>query len=136
MRPLPALLLLLLLGGCRYTFWPLIPPEAPFPERVQVMGRLEPEGATARAVLQLRRWPEPDYLELRWYQGDTLIDERSIWVEMPQQLELTFPYAEGELHRLLVVVEGRPLLQLDLGEPNLPPPPAAPSPAPGAGSEN
>ncbi|HGY09595.1 MAG TPA: hypothetical protein ENK37_06035 [Oceanithermus profundus] len=129
-------LLLLGVAGCRYTFWPLIPPEQAYPERISINGTLEPEGDTARAVLQIRRWPEPDYLELRWYQGDALVGERSIWVEAPQPLELSFPYAEGTLHRLLVVVEGRPVLQLDLGEPSLPPPPAAPNPAPAEGSEN
>jgi len=136
MRRAWVLFLLVLLAGCRYTFWPLIPPEAAFPERVSVTGRLEPAGEAARAVLVVRRWPEPDYLELRWYAGDELVAERSLWVERPRRLELTFPYAEGALYRLLVVVEGRPLLQLDLGEPTLPPPPAAPSPAPGEGSKN
>ena len=134
MRPL--LLLLLLLGGCRYTFWPLIPPEAPFPDRVQVVGRLEPEDEAARAVLVVRRWPEPNYLELRWYADEDLVEERSLWVERPGVLEARFPAEAGCFHRLLVVVAGRPVLQLDLGEPTLPPPPAAPNPAPGEGSEN
>lgn len=136
MRPLSALLLLLLLGGCRYTFWPLVPPEAPFPDRVQVVGRLEPEDEAARAVLVVRRWPEPNYLELRWYADEELIEERSLWVETVGELEVRFPAEAGRFHRLLVVVAGRPVLQLDLGEPTLPPPPATPSPAPGEGSEN
>ena len=136
MRPLPALLLLLLLGGCRYTFWPLIPPEQTYPERVSITGTLEARGDVARAVLELRRWPEPDYLELRWFAGDELLEERSVWVERAGEMSFDFPYAGDALHRLLVIVNERPLLQLDLGEPSLPPPPAAPNPEPEAGSEN
>lgn len=136
MRPLPVLLLLLLLGGCRYTFWPLIPPEASYPERVSLSGELVEEEGRVVARLNLRRWPEPNYLELRWYAGDALVEARSIWVEAPGEVAVELPREEEAFYRLLVVVEGRPLLQLDLGEPSLPPPPAAPSPAPGEGSEN
>ncbi len=138
MRPTPVLLLvmLMLLSACRYTFWPLIPPEETYPERISITGALDPAGDVARVALDLRRWPEPNYLELKWLAGDHMVEERSLWVERPRKLELTFPYEEGRFYRLLVIVEGRLLLQLDLGAPSLPPPPAPPGQGPAAGSEN
>lgn len=129
-------MLLLALAGCRYTFWPLIPPEVPFPNRVAVSGTLEPKGSSVRAAIEVRRWPEPNYLELRWFKGDELAAERSVWIERPQRFEVTFPYTQGALYRLLLIAGNRPLLQLDLGEPNVPPPPSAPAPAPAEGSGN
>ena len=132
-----ALLLFALLfgaGGCRYTFWPLIPPEESYPERVSIGGELVREGEHAVARLHVRRWPEPDYLELRWYAGEALVKELSIWVEAPGEVVVTLPYEPETYHRLLVIVAGRPVLQLDLGAPNLPPPPSAPDQAPAEGS--
>ncbi len=132
-----ALLLFALLfgvGGCRYTFWPLIPPEESYPERVSIGGELVEEEGRVIARLNVRRWPEPDYLELRWYAGEELVEELSIWVEEPGGVEATLPYEPGAYYRLLVIVAGRPVLQLDLGVPNLPPPPSAPDQEPAADS--
>ena len=130
------MLLLLLLSGCRYTFWPLIPVEASYPERVSVSGELVEEEGRVVARLDVRRWPEPNYLELRWYAGDELIKELSIWVEKPRQVEVSLPYEPGNFYRLLVIVNGEPVVQLNLGQPNLPPPPSSPDREPAAGSGN
>ncbi|WP_457637159.1 hypothetical protein [Oceanithermus sp.] len=123
----------LLLSGCRYTFWPLIPPEAAYPERASLSGELVEQKDRVVAVINVRRWPEPDYLELRWYHGEELLKEASIWVEKPQKLKVELPYQGEGFYRLLLYSGGRPLLQLDLGEPSLPPPPASPGQEPGAG---
>ncbi len=127
------LLLLILLGGCRYTFWPLIPPQESYPPRVSLTGKLVEGEGQVTAVLQVRRWPEPDYLELRWYKGDELVEARSIWLEKAGEVKVELPREPDGFYRLLVLVQDRPVLQLDLGEPSLPPPPAAPGQEPGAG---
>ncbi len=129
---LALLLLALALGGCRYTFWPLIPQEEVYPERVSISGELQESDGAVTARLLVRRWPEANYLELRWYLEDKLVDERSIWLEKAKALTLQFPYHDQAAARLLVMVEGRPLLQLDLGNPSLPPPPTSPNPEPKA----
>lgn len=128
------LLLLLMLSGCRYTFWPLIPPEATYPERVSLGGELVEEEGRVVARLNVRRWPEPNYLEMRWYAGEELVKELSIWVEKPGEVMVELPYEKEGFYRLLVMVENKPVLQLDLGEPSLPPPPSSPDQEPAAGS--
>ncbi|WP_457630119.1 hypothetical protein [Oceanithermus sp.] len=130
------LLALLLLSGCRYTFWPLLPAEESYPQRVSISGRLVEEDGWVIAELRLRRWPEPDYLELRWYRGDELLKADSVWVEGPGTVSRRLPHPGDGFYRLLVLTGDRPLLQLDLGEPSLPPPPSSPDREPAAGSEN
>jgi hypothetical protein len=114
---------LLLLPACRYTFLPLDPGRATLPERFSVSGSLETieRGAVARLIV--RRMAEPAYLELRWYKGDQLFQERSIWVEKPGTYQARFERLDDGYYRLVVLVQNSPLLQLELGSPLLPPPP-------------
>ncbi len=115
------LLLFLLLGlsACRYTFLPLDPgrPPPPFPGFLQA--RLEPQGGVALLRLTVHRLERPDYLLLRWYREETLVLERALFLEAPGAYTYPLPLGEG-YHRLWLLWEGEPLLQLDLGEPSLP----------------
>lgn len=126
MNPWRFLLLgwLLLLPACRYTFVPLDPGRATLPNRFSVSGSLEATERGALARLTVRRIAEPAYLELRWYKGDQLFQERSIWVEQPGTFEARFDRLDEGYYRLVVLVQNSPLLQLELGSPLLPPPPA------------
>ncbi|WP_036200178.1 hypothetical protein [Meiothermus ruber] len=126
MNPWRLLLLgwLLLLPACRYTFVPLDPGRAALPNRFSVSGTLEATERGALARLTVRRLAEPAYLELRWYKGDQLFQERSIWVEKPGTYQARFERLDDGYYRLVVLVQNSPLLQLELGSPLLPPPPA------------
>ncbi len=121
----------LLLAACRYTFWPLIPPEVPFPQRFSAVGTLEAAGEVAAAHLNVRRVPEAGYLEARWYRDETLLLERSLFVEAPRTYALELPLGEPGLYRLVLVWREVPVLQLDLGTPQLPTPPETPGPGEG-----
>lgn len=110
--------------------------------------------------------PKPGYIELKWYREETLLAERSLWVEGPGKLEarlpLTAPPAENppptnnsaqpqppaaqpgnaaqnplppaqnlaapeqksDYYRLVVMLEGSAVLQLDMGTPSVPTAPA------------
>ncbi|AWR86613.1 hypothetical protein [Meiothermus taiwanensis] len=115
---------LLLLPACRYTFLPLDPGRATLPERFSLSGSLETIERGAVARLTVRRIAEPAYLELRWYKGDQLFQERSIWVEKPGTYQAQFERLDDGYYRLVVLVQNSPLLQLEVGTPLLPPPPA------------
>lgn len=119
----------LLLPGCRYTFLPLDPGRAALPDRTSLSGTLETTERGAVARLTVRRIAEPGYLELRWYKGDQLFQERSIWVEQPGTFEARFERLDDGYYRLMVLVQNSPVLQLEVGTPLLPPPPA---PLPGS----
>ncbi|MCS7069572.1 MAG: hypothetical protein RMK51_08365 [Meiothermus sp.] len=116
----------LLLPGCRYTFVPLDPGRAVLPDRVSLSGNLERIPGGALAKLTVRRLAEPGYLELRWYKGDQLFQERSVWVEKPGTYEARFDRLDEGYYRLMVLVQNSPVLQLELGTPFLPPSPAPP----------
>lgn len=126
---IPRLLLmgcLLLLAACRYTFLPLDPGRATLLERTSLSGSLEITAQGAVARLTVRRIAEPGYLELRWYKGDQLFQERSIWVEKPGVYQTEFERLDDGYYRLMVLVQNSPVLQLELGTPLLPPPPSPP----------
>ncbi len=118
-------LLAVLLTGCRYTFLPLVPERAEFPDRPRVSGSLLESGNEVLAKLVVRSLSKPGYLELKWYQEEVLLTEKSVWVEGPGGLEARFSRPNDGYYRLLVLSEGSVLLQLDLGAPNLPSPPGA-----------
>ncbi len=128
MKLLQVLLLgwLLFLPACRYTFLPLDPGRATLPERLSLSGSLETTERGAVAKLTVRRIAEPGYLELRWYKGDQLFQERSIWVEKPGTYLAQFERLDDGYYRLMVLVQNSPILQLELGTPLLPLPPAPP----------
>ncbi len=117
---------LLLLPACRYTFVPLDPGRATLPDRSSVTGTLETIERGAVVKLMVRRFAEPAYLELRWYKGDQLFQERSIWVERPGTFEAQFERLDDGYYRLIVLLQNSPILQLEVGTPLLPPPPTPP----------
>jgi hypothetical protein len=117
---------LLLLPACRFTFVPLDPGRAALPDRFSVTGTLVPTERGAIAKLTVRRIAEPGYLELRWFKGDRLFQERSIWVEAPGAFQAQFDRLDDGYYRLMVLVQNSPILQLDIGTPLLPTPPTPP----------
>jgi hypothetical protein len=117
------LLLGLLLVGCRYTFIPLDPGRTAFPERAVVSGSLEQVERGAVAKINVRRMPEANYLELRWFKEDQLYQEKSIWVEQAGTYEAKFDRFDDGYYRLLVVIKNSPYLQLEVGSPLVPQPP-------------
>lgn len=126
---IPRLLLmgcLLLLAACRYTFLPLDPGRATLPKRTSLSGSLEITAQGAVAKLTVRRIVEPGYLELRWYKGNQLFQERSIWVEKPGVYQTQFERLDDGYYRLIVLLQNSPVLQLEVGTPLLPPPPSLP----------
>ena len=118
-----SVLLLVLLGACTYTFIPLQPERQPFPERTNISGQLFEDGEEMLVRLEVRRIPQPGYLELRWYREDKVIAEKSLWAEGVGRLEVRLPYKPGVYHRVLVLSDKVPQLQLDIGTPALPKPP-------------
>ncbi len=118
---------LLLLPACRYTFLPLDPGRATLPDRFSVSGTLETIERGAVAKITVRRISEPSYLELRWYKGDQLFQERSIWVEKPGSYQAQFERLDDGYYRLMVLVQNSPILQFEIGTPLLPPPPTPPA---------
>ncbi|MBF6595468.1 MAG: hypothetical protein IVW51_13640 [Thermaceae bacterium] len=119
-------LVLVTLTGCRYTFVPLDPGKAAFPDRVMLTGTIKSVERGAEVKLVLRRMPEPGYLELRWYKDDQLFEEKSIWAEKPGEFEAHFDRIDDGYYRLIVSVKNSPLLQLEVGTPLLPTPPSLP----------
>lgn len=116
-----ALLLPLLLAACRYTFLPLDPGRPAAPERPFLTARLEAQGEESSLLLRVERLPRPGYLLLRWYREEELLQERALFLESPGLYRVRFPLGEG-YHRLVGLLEGVPLFQLDLGTPGLPDP--------------
>jgi hypothetical protein len=166
-RVLTTLVLLLALPSCRYTFLPLAPERVAFPDRPSIYGTLEPTEKEVVAKLEVRRMPKPGYIELKWYKEETLLAERSLWVEGPGKLEARLPLAASPAenpppsnntpqppavggaaqppasvpqnptapeqkpalegyYRLVVMLEGSALLQLDIGTPSVPTDPNPP----------
>ncbi len=124
------ILLVLLLAGCRYTFVPLDPGKPTFPQRPILNGTLERTDQGALLKLSVRRMPEPNYLELRWYKDDQLFQEKSIWVEQPGNFEANFDRLDDGYYRLTVSIQKSPYLQLELGTPLVPTQPVVPPPPP------
>ncbi|WP_169746301.1 hypothetical protein [Thermus filiformis] len=110
-----AVVWLLFLAGCRYTFLPL-DPGRPQAAGTWVVGKALPD----RAVLEVVRLEHPGYLHLRVYQGEALVREEAVFLEGPRVLEVAWP--EEGYTRLVVLFEGAVLLQLDRGAPALPDP--------------
>ncbi|MFN4071319.1 MAG: hypothetical protein ACK4HT_07175 [Thermus caldifontis] len=112
---------LLLLGGCRYTFLPLDPGRPLPPERPFVVARLETGSQEAHLVLRVERLSQPGYLHLRWFREEDLLQEKALFLEGPGVYRVSFPLGQG-YHRLVGLWQGRVLFQLDLGTPSLPNP--------------
>lgn len=118
---LRALLLLLFLAGCRYTFLPLDPGRPSPPERPFVVARLEKGAEEAILVLRVERLPSPGYLHLKWFREEALLQEKTLFLEEPGFYRVSFPLGQG-YHRLVGLWAEGVLLQLDLGTPSLPDP--------------
>ncbi len=118
------LLALLLLAGCRYTFWPPIPAEAPPPQRFIAEVHLEPEGARVRAVIRVLRVPEAGYLEAVWYRDEKRIWHRAFFLEAPTVLETALPHPGPGSYRLVLRWQGETVAAALFGAPT--PPKATP----------
>ena len=114
------LLLVLLLAGCRYTFWPPLPEEAEGPGLVAVEAELVPEEGRVLAEIRVHRVPQPGYLLLRWYRDRSLLLETARFVEAPGRFQVPLPKAgEGSYRLELWWGEERVYLAL-LGSPSPP----------------
>lgn len=114
------LIFILLLGGCRYTFWPLIPEEVTYPVRTSIQAELVAQENSATARIEIYSLNAPGWLELHWYHDETLQERKTLFVRQPQTRSFTFPYQENGLYRLVVVFEGQVERQLELGQPMVP----------------
>ncbi|MGQ9510708.1 MAG: hypothetical protein ACUVQD_00045 [Thermaceae bacterium] len=103
----------LLLLGCRYTFLPLDPGRPPAGSEVFVVGK----DFQDRAILEVVRLDEPGYLLVRIYRDEALVREKAFFLEGPRVLEVDWP--EEGYTRLVVLFEGKVLLQLDRGAPSM-----------------
>lgn len=124
-------LFLLLLGGCRYTFWPPIPEEAAAPPATRVEARLTEQKDAVLAELRVWRLSRPGYLELVWYRDEEVLARRSLFVEKaPWTAKLRLPKPRAGLYRLELRFEDRLVYAaaLEVGPPTAPPAPAPPAP--------
>lgn len=99
-------MVLVLLAGCRYTFWPPVPQEAPSPALAFVEVALKAEGESVVAEVRAHRVPEPGYLLFRWYRNATLVVETARWVEGPSSLRLVLPAEQNGAYRLEIWWQG------------------------------
>ncbi|ADV68268.1 hypothetical protein [Deinococcus maricopensis] len=117
------LLLAVTLGGCRYTFVPLIPPEvrATMPVRL-TEGTLTRTGdtLTARARLDPRTLPagtSGGYLSVVWALGDRELARDSVYLDAAQTLaEFRLAAPDKGNYRATLLWDGAALRQLDLRE--------------------
>lgn len=114
------LILAIFLSGCRYTFWPLIPEEVPYPERTSIQAQLTAQTDSATAQVEVFSLVAPGWLELRWYQDEALRERKALFVRQPQSQSFSFPYQKDGLYRLVVLFEGQIERQLELGQPVVP----------------
>ena len=120
MRPslLALLLLTPLLGGCRYTFLPLIPPpvQVSLPTRL-VKAELRREGDDLVVAATLSGDLKPDYLSVVWYDADTELGRDSLYLDNTQrsgEFRMTAP-KKGS-YRALLSYAGVLLRQVELRE--------------------
>ena len=114
------LILAIFLSGCRYTFWPLIPEEVPYPERTSIQAQLTAQTDSATAQVEVFSLVAPGWLELRWYQDEALRERKTLFVRQLQSQSFSFPYQKDGLYRLVVLFEGQIERQLELGQPVVP----------------
>ncbi|GHG10987.1 hypothetical protein GCM10017783_24250 [Deinococcus piscis] len=93
MRPtrlLPLLLLLPLLGGCRYNYVPLIPPVAEVNLPPRIFGaEIRREGEELVLTAQVRGRFQADYLNVTWFNGAAQLAQDSVYLDAGQR-EATF----------------------------------------------
>lgn len=92
-----AFLILLLLGGCAYTYLPPVR-EARAPEprlTIAAVSRLEQNETTIRLDVRLVTVPEADWLAVQWFGPDNdEVTAESVWVvpaETPQDVAVSLP---------------------------------------------
>ncbi|WP_424951119.1 hypothetical protein [Deinococcus sp.] len=120
MRPslLALLLLTPLLGGCRYSFIPIIPPplQVSLPTRI-VAAELRREGDDLTVSATLSGSFTPDYLSVVWYDADTELGRDSVYLDNAQRaasFRMTAP-RKGS-YRALLSYGGVLLRQIELRE--------------------
>ena len=115
-----ALFLLLLLSGCRYTFWPPFPPEQPTPSRQAVVAEVVSTDRGLAARVRILALAEPGYVRILWYRERELVFETFRFVEGPGELTVPLPAGEPGAYRLEVRRGGKLLAAALYGEPRLP----------------
>ncbi|GGS17945.1 hypothetical protein [Deinococcus knuensis] len=119
----PALLLVALacaplLGGCRYTFVPLIPAQVnvDLPLRL-TNATLERRGETLNLSAQVDGRFEPGFLTVRWFDGGRLLGSDSVYLDGAQRAA-TFSWAAAQpgTYRAVLSFGGTVLRQVELYE--------------------
>ena len=117
----PMLLLLLiapLLGACRYSFIPIIPPQVQvsLPTRI-ASAALRREGNDLVVAAQLAGQVVPDYLSVVWYDADTELGRDSVYLDNTQRAaEFRLPAPNKGSYRALLSYGGVLLRQVELRE--------------------
>ncbi len=116
--PLLALLLAPLLGGCRYTFIPVIPRrvQVDLPARI-TSASLRREGRELLLGAQLSGRFEPGYLEVVWFEQDRELGRDSVYLDA-QQRSASFRLLAPDKgsYRAMLSFGGVLLRQLELRE--------------------
>ena len=118
-RPLLFLLLVMpLLGGCRYSFVPIIPPsvQVTLPTRI-TSAALRREGDALIVSATLGGQFAPDYLSVVWYDNDTELGRDSVYLDrakLSAEFRLNAP-GKGS-YRALLSYAGVLLRQVELRE--------------------
>ncbi len=119
MRPWLFLLLLApLLGGCRYTFIPLIPPavQVSLPAQI-VKAALVRSGDVLQVSATLGGKLSPAYLSVVWYDADTELGSDSVYLDADQRTaEFRLNAPKKGSYRALLSYGGVLLRQVELRE--------------------
>jgi hypothetical protein len=117
-RLLPLLLLAPLLGACRYSLIPIIPPsvQVTLPTRI-TSATLRREGDALIVSATLGGQFSPDYLSVVWYEADTELGRDSVYLDRQKpsaEFRLSAP-GKGS-YRALLSYAGVLLRQVELRE--------------------
>lgn len=108
----------LLMGSCRYTSFPLVPPalQGDVPARLSA-GSLKRAGETLELRLTLDARVGGGFFDVAWFDGDALIARDRAYVD-PSDPNAVFRLAaeRGGAYRVLVSFEGNLLRQFELEE--------------------
>ncbi|GAA5437224.1 hypothetical protein [Deinococcus aquaticus] len=107
-----------LLGGCRYTFVPLIPAQVNVDLPVRLTSAtLERQGETLKLSAQVDGRFEPGFLTVRWFDGGRLLGTDSVYLDGAQRrAAFTWMAAQPGTYRAVLSFGGTVLRQVELYE--------------------
>lgn len=107
-----------LLGGCRYAFVPLIPPQVNVALPVRLTSAaLERQGETLKLSAQVDGRFEPGFLTVRWFDGGRELGTDSVYLDGAQRrADFTWRAAAPGTYRAVLSFGGTVLRQVELYE--------------------